>query len=93
MDMETRLTHAYVELYAKPRDEHGAKSVPVVRCGAYEVRLVEPMLDRPDASVFWLELFDHSRGISLYGGNAEDFEGALTIAEELVSRAEQLNRK
>jgi len=93
MDIETRLIHAHVELYVRPRDEHGAKAVPVVRRGAYEVRLLEPTQDCHDASVFWLELFDHSRGISLDGGNAEDFEAALTIAEELVSHAEQLNKK
>jgi len=93
MDIESRLIRAHVELHVRPKDVRDQKSVSVVRYGAYDVRLIEPAPDSPDAFVFWLELFDHNRKISLDGGSAEDFEKALTIAEELGSHAEQLSKR
>jgi hypothetical protein len=93
MDIEGRLIRAHVELHVRPKDGRDPTFVSVMRCGAYEVRLVEPAPGSPDAFVFRLELFDNNRGLSLDSGSAEDFEEALTIAEELVSQAEQLSKR
>lgn len=79
-------------LLVMPKDEHDLKSVSLVRYGAYEVRLFEP----PAASnsfVFWVELFDGNRHVSIDGGGADDFEEALEKAEHLASCAEKLSRE
>jgi len=91
MTLETRLAQAHVMLLVMSKDEHGSKSVPLARYGAYEVRLVEPPLGST-AFVFWLELFDHGCQVSIDSGGADDFEEALATAEYLASRAEDLSK-
>ena len=65
----------------------------MARYGAYEVRLLLPVQGSSvDLFIFWLELFDQDRGISLDSGRAEYFEKTLTLAEQLISQAEQLSK-
>jgi hypothetical protein len=67
--------------------------VSVARYGAYEVRLLRPVQGSSiDPLLFWLELFDRDRGISLDSGSAEYFEKALALVEQLISQAEQLSK-
>jgi hypothetical protein len=90
--LETRLVQAYVMLLVIPEDEHDFKFVPVVRYGAYEVRLLEPR-SASNTVVFWIELFDHDSQVSIDSGGADDFEGALATAEYFASRAKKLSRE
>jgi hypothetical protein len=93
MDIEARLVRAQLELYVKRREECGSKSVFVARHGAYEVRLLRPAQGSSvDPFIFWLELFDQDRRISLDSGSAEYFEKALALAEQLISQAKQLSK-
>jgi hypothetical protein len=75
------------------REEPGSKSVSVARYGAYEVRLLQVVQgSSADPFIFWIELFDHKRRISLDSGSAKNLEKALGVAEELISHAEQLSK-
>ena len=77
-----------------PGDERGVKAVPIARYGAYEVRLVEFSETFSALTfVFWLELFDHKDNVAVDGGGANDLEEAVTLAEDLVSQAEELCKK
>jgi len=91
INLETRLAQAYVMLLVIPKDEHDLKSVSVMRCGVYEVRLVEPPL-ASNTFVFWIELFDHSCQASIDSGGTNDFDKALAIAKYLALRAEKLSK-
>jgi len=91
MNLETRLIRAHIMLFLR-RDERERKSVSLARYGAYEVRLLEPPSES-DTFMFWLELFDHSRRISVDSWGADDFEEALTTAEYLAYRAEELSKR
>jgi hypothetical protein len=92
MDIEATRS-AHLELYVRRREECGPKSVSVARYGAYEVRLLRPVQGSSiDPLLFWLELFDRDRGISLDSGSAEYFEKALALVEQLISQAEQLSK-
>jgi hypothetical protein len=93
MTLEARLVQAHVELEVTPKDQHGVKSVPLVRYGAYEVRLVEfAQSTRTNPFVFWLELFDFNEKASIDSAGADELDDALTVAQELASRAEQLSK-
>ena len=93
MDIEARLVRAQLEVYVGRREECCSKSVSVARYGKYEVRLLRPVQGSSlDPFIFWLELFDQDRGISLDSGSAEYFEKALALAEQLISQAEQLSK-
>jgi hypothetical protein len=64
----------------------------IVRYGAYEVRLVEPLQNlEGDSLPFWIELFDHKSGVTIdsCGG---DLEEAAVGAELLISQAKLLHR-
>src|SRR5215470_9761029 len=91
-NLESRILQLYVwELMAK-RFVDGCRTASVVRYGAYEVRLVEPLqnLER-DTLPFWIELFDHKSGVTIdsCGG---DLEEAAVGAESLISQAKLLHR-
>jgi len=75
-----------------PTDKHDSKSAPLARFGAYEVRLVE-LPSVSNTFVFWIELFDHNRQVSIDRKGANDFEEALATAEHLILRAEELSNK
>jgi hypothetical protein len=93
MTLAARLVQARIELAVTPEDEHGSKAAPLARFSAYEVRLVQfRQTSPPNAFAFWLELFDHNEGIAIDGGGTNDSGEAVTFAEELVSRAEELSK-
>jgi len=93
MTLEARLVQAYVELELAPQDQNGVKSVPLVRCAAYEVRLVEfSQSVRTSPLFFWLELFDFNKKVSIDSGGADVLEEALIVAEKLVSQAKELSK-
>ena len=89
-NLETRLARAHVMLLVIPKDQREWKTAPLARYGAYEVRLVElPSIS--NTFVFWIELFDRNRRVSIDSRGADDFEEALATAERLVSRAKELS--
>lgn len=93
MSLEALLIQAYVKLKASPIEENGSKWVPLVRYGAYEVRLLEPAPNSTsERFVFWLELFDYGRQISINGGGAIDLEEAVALAEQLVAQAKESSK-
>jgi hypothetical protein len=94
MTLEARLVRAHLALRVASKDIHDLGFVSLARYGSYDVRLVEPeQTSSFNPFDFWLELFDLDRRISVDGGGANDLEAALAIAEELVSSAQELNKK
>ena len=90
MTLQARLMQAHLMLLVAQQDEHGFKFVPLARHGAYEVRLVE-FAGRPAGNfIFWIELFDCNRRVSIDSGGANDVEDASAIADHLALRAEEL---
>jgi len=87
------LIRAHIELQITPTESPDVKFVPVVRHGAYEIRLFDST-HGPAANAFdfWLELFDHGQKISVDSGGTDDLETAVTIAEALVADAKELSK-
>jgi hypothetical protein len=91
MTLEARLIRAHVMLRLAQKDQHSF--VPLARHGAYEVRLVELTDGLVNKFIFWIELFDRDRRVSIDSGGANDVEEASTIADHLALRAEQLSKE
>jgi hypothetical protein len=61
-----------------------------VRRGAYEVRLVEPSQASPPSGIlFWIELFDHYRRMSIDSVGSCVLEDAVIAAEQLIAQAKR----
>src|SRR3954452_24628822 len=71
----------------------GCRMATVARHGTYEVRLVEPLLDRQgDTIPFWIELFDHKNAVTIDSCGGHDFEETAADAATLISQAALLHR-
>jgi hypothetical protein len=89
---ERQIIRAYLALFLVPTGEDGSKVAPLVRFGAYEVRLVEFTETRSaDSPLLWLELYAHDLHCSLDSVGCDAFDEAVTAAEELVAQAQELH--
>jgi hypothetical protein len=89
---EARLVRAYLTLFIVPWVD-GARAVRLARFGSYEVRLVELAHD-PSAESFplWLELYAHDIQTSLDSCGCEEFDVAVSVADELIAQARELHQ-
>jgi hypothetical protein len=66
--------------------------VTLVRLGSFEVRLVQPSQGVPQGTpVFWMELFDHDRKLSIDSVGDLALDDAVIAAEDFIARATQLS--
>jgi hypothetical protein len=64
----------------------------LVRHGSFEVRLVQALQSVPEAAqLFWMELFDHDRQLSIDSVGNLAFGYAVSAAEDLIARATTLS--
>jgi hypothetical protein len=88
---EARLVRAYLSLFLVPWHD-GARAVRLARFGAYEVRLVEVAHDLSgECFPLWLELYANDIQASLDSCGCEEFDVAVSLADELIARARELH--
>jgi hypothetical protein len=90
MTLEAQLIQAHVKLQLATRGEDDSRTATLMRHGAYEVRLVEPLRASPASGfLFWIELFDHDRRLSIDSVGSDVLEDAVIGAEHLIARVEE----
>jgi hypothetical protein len=90
MNLEAQLIQAHLKLQLALLGEDNSRTATLVRRGAYEVRLVEPSRASPPGGVlFWIELFDHDRRMSLDSVGSYVLEDAVIAAEHLIAQAKR----
>jgi hypothetical protein len=90
MILEAQLIQAHVKLQLATRSEDDSRTATLVRLGGYEVRLVEPSRASPASGfLFWIELFDHHRRLSIDSVGSDVLEDAVTATEHLIARAKE----
>src|SRR5437867_10219023 len=73
--LELRILQLYIWSLNAKRFIDGSRTATVARYGAYEVRLVEPLVDsQGDTIPFWIELFDHKSAVTIDSCGGHDFE-------------------
>ena len=88
-ELEAQLIEAHAKLR---RGRDASRLVTLVRHGPFEVRLVEPLQNLPESlALFWMELFDHDRRLSIDSVGNCGLEDAVTAAENFVARAVKLS--
>jgi hypothetical protein len=91
-ELEAQLIEAYAKLKLIRRDGDASTVATLVRLGAFEVRLVEPIYTPlTDAVRFWMELFDHDRQLSIDSTGNLALEDAVIAAEDFIVRATKLS--
>jgi hypothetical protein len=89
---ESDVALAYIQIGLLPIDADGSRSMPLARFGSYEVRLIELVHAPADnATLFWLELYDHSAHSGIDACSCDDLEEAASKAEHLILMAKTLN--
>jgi hypothetical protein len=64
--------------------------VSLARIGDYEVRMFETATaDSADGPLFWMELFNHGRRLSVDSCSCYEIEQAVIVLEGFVSHAKQ----
>ena len=90
MILEAQLIQAHVKLQLVTRGEDDSRTATLLRLGAFEVRLVEPSRSAPSSGfLFWIELFDHHRRLSIDSVGSYVLEDAVTAAEHLIALAKE----
>ena len=90
--LELQVAQAYVELLQAPDNTDDGRSLPLVRHGAFEVRLAKlPQRPQNDAFSFWVELFDRKCETTLDSCRWQDLDKAVAAAEQFISEARQLH--
>jgi hypothetical protein len=91
---EARLIRAYLNLFLVPREKDGSRTTPLARFGGYEVRLFELAPDFvAETSPLWIELYAHSSQSTLDSFGCDDFEAAVQVADEFMTRAKTLHER
>jgi hypothetical protein len=91
--LELRILQLHIWASNSSRVSDGCRTAPVARYGAYEVRLVEPLLDaQRDIVPFWVELFDHKNAVTIDSCGGYDFEETAAGAAALILQASVLHR-
>jgi hypothetical protein len=91
---ETRLIRAYLDLFFVPPLDDGSKIISLARFGCYEVRLFEPAHDLLAVALpLWIDLYAHDTHSTLDSFGCDDFEAAVTIADDFMARAKALQEE
>jgi len=90
---EARLIRAYVNLFVVPPGKDGSKISSLIRFGSYEVRLFELAPEFADIFPLWMELYAHDSQSALDSFGCDDFETAVSKADEFITRAKKLNEE
>lgn len=89
--LELRILQLYIWALSRNRCVDGYRTATVARYGAYEVRLVESLLDpQVDTIPFWVELFDHRNAATIDSCGGHDFEETAAGTAALISQASRL---
>jgi hypothetical protein len=91
-ELEAQLIEAHAKLQLIHQDTDGMRLVTLVRNGSFEVRLVQPSHVSPESAVlFWMELFDHDRQLSIDSIGYHVLGDAVIAAEDFIARASRLS--
>ena len=87
-ELETQLIGAHARLQRIRREGDVPAMVTLVRLGSFEVRLIQPVQHLSEgAPVFWMELFDHDRRLSIDSVGDLALPHAAIAAEDFIARA------
>jgi hypothetical protein len=90
--LEVVLKDTHAKLQLVPPGARASRAVTLMRFGPFEVRVVQPLSGPPtNAVIFWIELFDHDRQLSIDSIGNCALDDAVVAVEYFIARAAALN--
>jgi hypothetical protein len=91
-ELEALLKDAYTTLLLVPPGARVSRALTLMLFGPFEVRVVQPLSAPPTNTViFWIELFDHDRQLSIDSIGDCTMDDAVIAVEDFIARATALN--
>jgi len=91
-ELEALLKDAQAKLQLAPPAARASRAVTLMRFGPFEVRVVQPLSAPPtNTAIFWMELFDHDRQLSIDSVGDCTIDDALIAVYDFIVRATELN--
>jgi hypothetical protein len=83
---ELRISQAYIKLLGLAQNAQGARTISLERIGNYEILMFDVSPDNAaDASLFWLELFDHETKASVDSCSCTEIAQAVTVFDDFIA--------
>jgi hypothetical protein len=93
-ELEALLKDAQAKLQLASPAARASRAVTLMRLGPFEVRVVQPLSAPPTNTViFWMELFDHDRQLSIDSIGDCTMDDAVIAVEDFIARATALDEK
>ena len=91
-ELEALLKYAHARLQLVPPGACSSRAVTLMRFGPFEVRVIQSLSALPtNAIIFWIELFDHDRQLSIDSIGDCTIDDAVMAVEDFIARATALN--
>jgi hypothetical protein len=91
-ELEAILRDAHARLQLVPPGACASRAVILTRFGPFEIRVFQPLsAPRMDAIMFWIDLFDHDRQLSIDSIGDCTMDDAVIAVEDFIARATALN--
>jgi hypothetical protein len=91
-ELEALLKDAHAKLQLVPPGARASRPVTLMRFGPFEIRVFQPLSALPtNAIIFWIELFDHDRQLSIDSIGDCTLDDAVIAAGDFIARATTLN--
>jgi hypothetical protein len=91
-ELEAILKDANARLQLVPPGTDASRAVTLMRFGPFEIRVFQPLSALPtNATIFWMELYDHDRQLSIDSIGDCTVNDAVIAAEDYIARARALN--
>jgi hypothetical protein len=91
-ELEALLKDAHAKLQLVPPGACSLRAVTLLRFGPFEIRVVQPLsATSTNAVIFWVEMFDHDRKLSIDSIGDCTVDDAVIAAEDFIARATALN--
>ena len=89
----TRVTESYASLFFASKHDNGSRHAPIVRIGAFEVRLLEMPSGSSEEASLWVELYDLDLRLGVDSCKCSDLDEAIDAAHFLMVKGKLLNNE
>jgi hypothetical protein len=88
-----RVTESYASLFVPSGRDDNLRDAPIVRIGAFEVRLLEMPSGSSEEASLWVELYDLDLRLGVDSCKCSDLDEAIDAAHFLMVKAKLLNNE
>jgi hypothetical protein len=90
--LELRIAQAGIRLMGLPENPQSLRMISLERIGHYEIRMFDVAQDdAANAPLFWMELFDHDRQLSIDSCSCHEIAAAVAAYDDFIAQTKRSN--